>query len=234
MTLRGIVQQLRTEGHRVSYRVRKDGSIRVTSIDGRKFSAQYSAGNAEARRIAGVTLSERRTRQLEKGRAISKKVAAKVRKAKKANRTYVKKAPLSPEFKKELRKAQRAIRQKGKGQGTVTASNVRYNIEEYGEEEAMKKLKQQTRYHLGYAYPENIQALYERMKYDGEKLNSPELVALAEKVLDNAAIFREIWIERSLDILYDLEEATKKLKRQSTIKKHCDLAVRQLLAVYGW
>lgn len=228
MTLRGIVQQLRTEGHRVSYRVRKDGSIRITSIDGRKFSAQYSAGNVEARRLAGKPLSERRTRQLEKGRAKVKTNLAK--KAKKPR-----KAPLSPEIRKALRRAQRRIRKKGKAEGTVTAENVRYNVDTYGEEEAMERLDALAHYYEGYAYSDNVRYLKDRIYYDGEKMNSGLLVRLSEEIQERAAEFLEEWIQPAYEILYDMEAAAKNAGNDANeIHSIATEGYYNLKRLFGW
>ena len=49
MTNREIVSKLRELGHDVEIYVRKDGSIRVTSLDGKKYSSRLSEGVAAAR-----------------------------------------------------------------------------------------------------------------------------------------------------------------------------------------
>ncbi len=51
MTNREIVSRLRELGHTVEVYVRKDGSIRVTAIDGTKYSSRLSEGVAAARDI---------------------------------------------------------------------------------------------------------------------------------------------------------------------------------------
>ena len=51
MTNREIVSRLRELGHNVEVYVRKDGSIRVTAIDGTKYSSRLSGGVAAAREI---------------------------------------------------------------------------------------------------------------------------------------------------------------------------------------
>lgn len=228
MTLRSIVQKLREEGHRVSYRVREDGSIRVTSIDGRKFAAKYSEGNAEARLIAGAPLSERRTRQLQRGRTTRAANLAKKAKA-------PKKAPLPTEIRKALRRAQRLIRKKGKSTGTITAENVRYNIETYGEEEALARLNATSRYYQGYAYELNVRHLADRMSDDGYKLDVMELVDLGDKVWNARISFLEEWIDPSLALLYDLEEYAR--KNPNDVQHIHALGLRtvaQLKAIYGW
>ena len=57
MTNRDIVKKLRAEGHTISYRARKDGSIRIKSIDGVRF--KDSEGNNAARLMADSQLSDK-------------------------------------------------------------------------------------------------------------------------------------------------------------------------------
>lgn len=49
MTVRQIVRSLIEKGQTVDYYVRKDGSIRVTNLNGEKFSSRLSTGNDAAR-----------------------------------------------------------------------------------------------------------------------------------------------------------------------------------------
>lgn len=61
MTIRNIIKQLRKEGHRITYYVRKDGGVLIRSIDGQKFTG--AAGNAVARQMTGQILSSARQAQ---------------------------------------------------------------------------------------------------------------------------------------------------------------------------
>lgn len=227
MNLRQIVKTLREQGHRVGYKVRKDGSIRITSIDGRKYSPRLSEGNRAARSMAGGRLSERKERQLEKGRKTHATNVAKKRKA----RPRPKK--LSDRVLKELRKAQRAIRQAGEAKGTVTAQNVRYNLEQYGEEETIRRLRKNARYYQGFAYEENVRMLSDRMRADAEKLGSDALISLSYKIWEEREAFLERWIPLSLEILYDLEKKAERLSEQY-YKYIGDQAAAALKSIYGW
>ena len=51
MTNRQIVSALREMGHKVEVYIRKDGSLRVTSLDGQKFSHRLSEGVQAARNL---------------------------------------------------------------------------------------------------------------------------------------------------------------------------------------
>lgn len=225
MNLRQIVKTLREQGHRVGYKVRKDGSIRITSIDGRKYSPRLSEGNRAARSMAGGRLSERKERQLEKGRKTHATNVAKRRKPRPKK--------LSDRVLKELRKAQRAIRQAGEGKGTVTARNVRYNLDQYGEEETLRRLRKTTRYYQGFAYEENVRALSDRIMADAHKVGSVSLLALAGKVWERRETFLEKWIEPSLEVLYTLEVSVQGLADQYQ-KEQGDICAATLKSIYGW
>ena len=55
MTNRQVVSRLRELGHEVEVYVRKDGSIRITSIDGVKYSSRLSEGVEAGRQILRTT-----------------------------------------------------------------------------------------------------------------------------------------------------------------------------------
>ena len=61
MSVRELVKALRKEGHKVTYRKRKDGGILIKSIDGQKFKG--AKGNLLARQMLGINLSEKRALQ---------------------------------------------------------------------------------------------------------------------------------------------------------------------------
>ena len=64
MKLIDIVETLQSEGHRVKYRIRTDGGLIITSIDGKKFSS-LTEGNRTARSmVVGGELSFARSEQV--------------------------------------------------------------------------------------------------------------------------------------------------------------------------
>ena len=229
MTLRNVIKLLRRSGIKVSYRARKDGSIRVTSINGRRFSAQYSEGNKQARLMAGVTLSERRARQLEGER---ERIAKRIAKGKPRKPRVPK---LNPEVQRALRKAQRLIRKAGAAEGTVTARNVRYNIKVYGEEEALRRLNRTSRYYQGYAYEENVKAFTDRMREDGNKLLSEELVTLSGYIWENRQKVTERQLQAGLEKIYDMEDyCAKHLDDRAAIDRKTYETYVILKATFRW
>ena len=204
--LRDIVGQLRRQGHRIIYKVRKDGSIRITSIDGRKFSSRLSQGNMTARAMAGKPMSERALHQ-------RRQYSNRIRKHRIPKK---KRAPLSPELKKAIRRAQRVIRkatQGGKTVGTISTANVRHVLENEGEEAAINKLERAVRYFQGYAYEENVDALLMRVHMLQNQFRQSDAAVAAQlerlygKILAKRAVFREAWINPTYTVLYDIERA---------------------------
>ncbi len=110
-----VVKLLKMRGHTIQYRVRNDGSIRITRLDGVSYIG--SQGNAAARSIAGVTLSESRKRQLQDI------------KTEKGTFGHKRKSQLPEEVMKKVRRVQR-IWKKNRVQrdGYIGKRGARYNI----------------------------------------------------------------------------------------------------------
>ena len=214
MNLREIVKTLRARGHKVGYKARKDGSIRITSIDGNKFNPKYSLGNQTARTLAGGSLSERKRRQLERGRKIIKGGIEERRAARKQGRPPRPKAPkLNAEVQKALRKAQRKIRKLNlEGKETITARNVREYIEKYGEKEAVDYLTRRSRYYEGFAYTDNVKYIVDSLKADAEEIQHAGIMEYAEKLWDEKDIFLEQWVNPLYNAIYDFEEEANAAK----------------------
>ena len=202
MTTRDIVKRLRKEGHSVKVYERIGGGLRITAIDGQRFIG--SKGNQRARAIVGDPLSLRQ-------QAHAKRLARSPSNVRNASGWGFKKkikAPLPSDLKKALRKAQRIWRKRGaKGSGgTITSSNVRYQLETYGEEEALKRISESIRYAEGYAYTENVMHLVSRIRR--EELGSEyadEWEELANYIEDKKDLFREEWISKVLEQLYSID-----------------------------
>lgn len=141
-----VVKMVRLRGHTVQYTKRNDGSIRITRIDGVSFRG--STGNARAREIAGVTLSEARTRQL------------KTIQTKKGQWGHKKLAPLPEDVIKKIKRVQGVWkRHRVKKDGKPGKRGARYVLEHSGKEEAISALEEQERYGRGLAYSKNVEAL---------------------------------------------------------------------------
>lgn len=200
MTLLKLVNKLTIEGNNIKYRVRPDGGIIVTEINGVKYSG--ATGNAVIRTLTGSKLSEARRVQLQRIKP-PKNVAPQKRR----------KPELDSEIKKELRRVQRKIRQRrketGKFTGTVTTSNIRWTLEHEGKRAALEKLRQANRYASGLAYDANIDTLIGYISELASKFqNSPseytELLKLIERIDKARDRIREEDILPTYQILYQI------------------------------
>ena len=196
MTLMEIVERLQREGNIVSYRIRSDGGILITSINRKKYSG--AEGNKIARNIVGATLSEAKTIQL-----------ASI-KPKKGQSPKSRKLPtVEEELKKYLHKVQRIWRKNvDKSKGKITLKKLRWNIQNLGVARAKEKLEQAMRYAQGLAYSKNIEALLGYINELQNKLSSPAdikaLESLKEEIISNSDRIREEWISSIYDLLYDI------------------------------
>ena len=149
MKLITIVKNLQNAGVNIKYRIRKDGGILVTEVDGMRFSGAY--GNSFIRSMTGESLSEAQIKQRQKIKP-PKKVAPMARK----------KEEVPEDVKRQIKKLQRLYRVDEK-KGKPTIKNWRYVKEKYGDQEANRLLQQSEYYIRGIAYTENIEALIQRL-----------------------------------------------------------------------
>ena len=196
MTMMEVVRQLQAQGHEVDFYVRKDGGILVKNIDGEKFPTGAS-GNARARQIAGASISEARISQL--------KYATRARK--------VKKPSLDDEVRKEFERVKKKWNKSFKSKGGKPHpagyfgwKRIKYAIDHYGREEALRRIREAERYASGIAYTKNVEILAQYIKSVGDQLNSPELIKLSEDLIANAYSIKEEWIKPAYDELYKLNQ----------------------------
>lgn len=209
-TMREVVTMLQQANVAVKYRVRKDGGIRITSINGARFTG--STGNKQARIMAGVELSERRAKQLK---------TIKSAKGQWGHQKRVK-AIIDEETKARIRAVQRVFRKnkiKGRG-GTITQKNYRYALRHYGKAEADRRLAQAEKYAQGLAYGENVDALYMRIEMDLNKRKSAEMKEISNKIKLKRDSFKEEWINKIYEVLYlwekrrmNSQEASSRINR---------------------
>ena len=191
MKLKEVIDTLIKQGHKVSFFHRADGGYVITRIDGQHFTGK--TGNEFARRMLGVELSIARKVQLQRIRTP------------KGKRQH-KKTPLPEDLKRELRKVQRAWREKHPTiEGTVSTRGLRYQLETYGEEVAKASLDKAYRYSQGLAYIDNVMHLIERIELDLNKEESPEMREVVDLIKQRMLSFKEEWISPVLSALYDWE-----------------------------
>ena len=195
-----VVKLLNMRGHQVQYRVRNDGSIRITKIDG--VSYRGSAGNIQAREMAGVSLSQARKQQLETIRT------------EKGTWGHKRKSDLPENVIKKIRRVQRLWKKnKVQREGYVGKRGSRYNIEHYGEEEAMRILEEQERYASGLAYTEVVNWIISYIR-DTILPKAPEkdkqkLREIIDLISQYSATILESDIAPIHDALYDYRDGKK-------------------------
>lgn len=196
MTMMEVVRQLQAQGHEVDFYVRKDGGILVKNIDGERFPSGAS-GNARARQLVGASISEARVSQL--------KYATRARKVKKPSLDDVIKKEYD-RIKKKWNKAFKAKGGKPHPAGYFGWNRIKYAVEHYGKEEALRRIREAERYASGIAYAKNVEILAQYIKSVGDQLNSQELVKLSEDLIANAYSIKEEWIKPAYDELYKLNQ----------------------------
>lgn len=166
--VRSLVSQLKTQGYEVTYRVRKDGGILITSIDGQKFKG--ASGNTRARLLTGNVLSKRRTAQLTK---ITRE-----------RKVHPRKIPVeTPADLERFRKRVMRKWRKATLTGSISKKNLRAIIEDRGFEGAKTYLEEMERHAEGKAYSGQIIALLARLDQDiAVMYDSPDEVEELEKI----------------------------------------------------
>lgn len=157
MTIRDILSILQDQKQQVSFYVRKDGGIRITRIGTQTFRG--SKGNAFARKMVGASLSEARARQLNKLKTPKGK----------GNYDKRRREKLDADTLKRIKRLQSWFRRK-KLSGRPTIRNYRYNLKEFGKEEADRLLTQVELYSKGIIYEENVNYLISRVSQLRNKL----------------------------------------------------------------
>ena len=194
MTMRQIVSQLESQGHKVKYTIRKDGGIRITKINGKRFTG--SQGNTIAREMAGQVLSTRREAQLKTIRS---------QKGQFGHRKRVQQLP--EQIIKRIRRVQAKFRKNNVNRtGIVTQRNYRYVLKTYGQEEAERRLAQAERYASGLAYTENVDALTKRLELDLDKKRSSKMENIKNRISAMRENFKESWINKIYEIIYEWEQ----------------------------
>ena len=170
MTIKEVIEELIDMGYNVSFYKRKDGGVRITRINGERFSG--SKGNIQARRITNAPMSEARVialRKLKTPKGIG-------------NYNKRRKPKLDEATRKRIQKAQRIYRKSGKKEGKPTIRNYRYILDTRGKSEADRLLIQAERRILGLAYVENVDALILRIESDLHK-DSSDIIERARNIL---------------------------------------------------
>ena len=194
MTTRQLVNQLRNQGYNVTFYVRKDGGILITSINGERFKG--AKGNVYARSLLGEVFSERRTAQLTK---ITRERVKRPRKI-----------PVeTPEDLERFRKRVMRKWRKAGLKGSISKKNLRKMIEDRGFEGAKIYLEEMERHSEGRAYYGQIEALLGRISNDMDNLTDQTDIDNLQKAYDLIDKKRDEikaeWVNDIFNKLYDFE-----------------------------
>ena len=88
--------------------------------------------------------------------------------------------------------------------GYFSKRKIKYIYEKYGEEEAMRRIKEADRYASGIAYSKNVEHLAGFILDAGRIYGSQELIKLAEDLIAHAYAIKEEWIYPAYQELYKL------------------------------
>ena len=195
MTTRQLVSELSSKGYSVKYRIRRDGGILITSIDGQKFKG--GAGNMFARTILNVQLSQRRSQQLTK---ITRERVIHPRKV----------IVETPEDLERYRKRVMRKWRKAGLTGSISKKNLRRIIEDRGFKGAETYLTEMERHTQGKAYYGAIEGLLARIQNDLDVMDDSEEIDYLQRAYDlieqNKEDFQQDWLFNIFDNLYKFEK----------------------------
>ena len=218
-TMMSIAAELIKGGHQVDFYVRKDGGILIRRIDNEYFTA--AKGNARAREMVGVKISEARAAQLKFATATRRELRT----------PSLKKIqipdPIMEEYarvKKLWNKAFKAKGGKPHPAGYFTRSRIKKALRDYDPEEALRRIGEAEKYATGIAYSKNAQHLADYILTTGVQLNSQELQKLAADILANAYAIKEEWIQPAYAALYKLNEGQDPKNVASKVRRILRLA----------
>lgn len=200
MTLKNIVKNLNKTGHSITYRVRTDGGIVVTSVDGIK--TKIVEGNRIVRNLANTPISQKRFTQTQ--RNITEKII---------------KPAIDKKISNTLHYAQRLLKDSNVKM-KLTTKRLRENIDLVGEEEAYNHINRIKRYLQGYAYEENVDNLKNIIKHDFRKSELRDKII--ERIEKNKEKFKERDLQEILETEYNRNKTMTRHQVLETIWNYLD------------
>ena len=195
MTVKGLVSELIKKGYNVTYRVRKDGGILITSIDSHKYKG--ATGNRVARMLLGQDISERRKAQL------TKITRQRVRHPRKL-------VIETPEDLERYRKRVMRKWRKANLTGSISKRNLRKIIEDRGIKDAETYLMEMERHTQGKAYFGAIEGLLAKIQNDidiiTDSIDIDNLQQAYNLIEQNKEDFKQEWLFPLFDELYNFEK----------------------------
>ena len=191
MNVQELIKELQKLGYKVSSRKRTDGGYLITKIENMTFTG--SKGNAYAREILGITMSEAKMKQLSVN--VEKYIKGKKEKT------------LEYNIKKDLRTTQKLMR-KFKAPFRISAKKVKWHLRNYGEAEARSYLSKMRLYAQGVAYEENVMYLANYVEDVAMGTNNQTLhtalMTLADTIRSKINMFKEKWINPIYRKMYEI------------------------------
>ena len=195
MTVRELYSELIKKGYNVTYRIRKDGGILITSIDSHKYKG--ATGNRVARMLLGQDISERRKAQLTK---ITRQRVKHPRKL----------VIETPEDLERYRKRVMRKWRKANLTGSISKRNLRSIIEDRGIKGAETYLMEMERHTEGKAYYGAVEGLLDRIREDisviDDSIDIDNLQQAYDLIKKNKEDFKQEWLFPIFDSLYDFEQ----------------------------
>lgn len=199
MLLKDIIKDLTDQGFQIEFKVRSDGGVTITKINGVSFKG--AAGNTRARQIAGVQLSEAQISQR------SYNVNRFIKGVKHPSEKF------DEDLKATVKKVQYVWR-KHKVQGKITMRKAREHFKREGKKGVLDYLNKMTRYAEGYAYEENVRWLSEYARnvaeglgFNGENEARTKYIELANYIFRIRDTFHEAWISPVYSYLYEVRDS---------------------------
>lgn len=202
MNLRDIANELRKQGHSVSYTARSDGSIIINFIDGQKF--QGKEGNKSARSMLGLDLSEKQKKQR----------LDNLERAKQGRRS---KAPkLSKSELKKLRKLNKKIKKTGSGRlGKTKARGLK---KQGGWKRVEESAKDIMRKNLNIADDALIDSLESRMA--GFALDNDAMRSAVSELVKQHSWIKFDNFELMVSLIYALEKQVARDNKDKSLNEH--------------
>lgn len=201
MNVKKMIEELQKMGFKVDARRRSDGGWIITKINDMSFTGAH--GNAYARQVLGVELSQARIEQTQFN------VYKYIKGSKKP------KDKLDEELTRKLKSVQAKWRRK-KVHARITKKKLRWHLKQGGRKEAEEYLARMSRYGEGYAYEENVEYLARYIEdiARGYITDDNELQDAAFKVADfvrsKAPTFKEEWISDVYAYWYEVRDRREK------------------------
>lgn len=221
ISLKTVIETLRSKGVSVEAYKRKDGGWLIRSINGVKFEG--AQGNAQARAMLGITPEQAMSEQK---RAQLKGITQLRRSSSEFKRVYKETAKI---WKAEVKKGNLKIKGRIKPQTWIKFKK------EFGEEEAIKSLLKAQKYAQGIAYEENVLYYIEKLVKirDGLILNggasevTNELTYIINYLQAHKDEIKEADLEKLIGYWYEAEHFGFEL---SPVKTMC-IKIRRLLSI---